>query len=425
MISRTARLITGGAGVASLCLAALTVPPTSGATVTLNPSPDDMIIQAHRGGPDLGAPENSIALFQKAIASGVVDRIETDVRSTRDNVLVIIHDAKLPASCTTSTGLSVAGKLVRRMLWADLAKVRCSGEPIPRLNDALTVVRGTDVSLNLELKLDSDLTSTQKSDVAKRVVTAILAAGLDSQVSLSSYYWRSYAGAVKKYGQGIAMAAMEFPSHTTSTDNVYSTIRYAKSVGVDRFAMNALHANERLTDFMNDYGLMRLGTQDRTSAQHTRYALARGSWTFTSDDPVRLRIAVDKLLAGLEDDPLRRTLISTPTSPRSVMTKKAMAAGSKSFPQVIGATGLLPSKALTQLDGVAFKVTVTGRGTGNLELAPSGSRPGIDGVRIALPRGTQTYTMHASPGDGGRIRVMTTAAATVTVKTTGYRTVTY
>ena len=48
---------------------------------------------AHRGA-SLSAPENTLASTVKAIELGV-DRVEMDVRQSKDGVLVLMHDARL------------------------------------------------------------------------------------------------------------------------------------------------------------------------------------------------------------------------------------------------------------------------------------------------------------------------------------------
>ena len=50
---------------------------------------------AHRGA-SLSAPENTLASTVKAIELGV-DRIEMDVRQSKDGVLVLMHDVTLNA----------------------------------------------------------------------------------------------------------------------------------------------------------------------------------------------------------------------------------------------------------------------------------------------------------------------------------------
>lgn len=50
-------------------------------------------IGGHRGAPD-AAPENTLVGFAAAVSAGV-DYIETDVRRTADDVLVLFHDANI------------------------------------------------------------------------------------------------------------------------------------------------------------------------------------------------------------------------------------------------------------------------------------------------------------------------------------------
>ena len=55
--------------------------------------PEKVKVAAHRGASEF-APENTLAAFRKAVELGV-DMIEIDVRKTKDNVNVIMHDAIL------------------------------------------------------------------------------------------------------------------------------------------------------------------------------------------------------------------------------------------------------------------------------------------------------------------------------------------
>ncbi len=56
-------------------------------------SPEKPLIIAHRGFSEI-APENSMAAFESA-ANAKVDMIECDVRLSKDNKFVILHDSKL------------------------------------------------------------------------------------------------------------------------------------------------------------------------------------------------------------------------------------------------------------------------------------------------------------------------------------------
>ena len=70
----------------------------------LGGSLDEPLVIAHRGGSAL-APENTLAAFRKALEVGS-DGIELDVRLTRDNQVVVMHDRRLDR---TTTGSGIVG----------------------------------------------------------------------------------------------------------------------------------------------------------------------------------------------------------------------------------------------------------------------------------------------------------------------------
>jgi glycerophosphoryl diester phosphodiesterase len=99
---------------------------------------------AHRGLHGSDGPENSLAAFDAAIASGYP--IELDVHLAAGGELAVFHDREL----ARMTG--VEGH-VDRMPWARLSTLRLAGsdEPIPELSQVLARVRGR-VPLVVELK---------------------------------------------------------------------------------------------------------------------------------------------------------------------------------------------------------------------------------------------------------------------------------
>lgn len=103
---------------------------------------------AHRGLYDnkRGAPENSLAAFQKAVMSGY--GIELDVRETRDHVLVVHHDEDLERSCDDP----------RRVCDVPLNELQQlslfgSREYIPTFDEVLALVN-CQVPLIVEIKTD-------------------------------------------------------------------------------------------------------------------------------------------------------------------------------------------------------------------------------------------------------------------------------
>ncbi|HEY8238889.1 MAG TPA: glycerophosphodiester phosphodiesterase [Candidatus Limnocylindrales bacterium] len=108
---------------------------------------------AHRGDWRI-APENSLAAMQAALTVPGCDGLEFDIRSSFDNVPVLLHDATLarvqrvPLSCSTLTAVQLAEHGVPT-LGEVLAAVGCDPfldvelkEPVKGAIDALELERG-------------------------------------------------------------------------------------------------------------------------------------------------------------------------------------------------------------------------------------------------------------------------------------------
>lgn len=110
------------------------------------------LISAHRGGPDVGFPENALETFDR-IAQAMPAIIECDVRLTKDSVLVLLHDEKLDR---TTNGTGRVGKYS----YAELQELRLKDTEgnltdyrIPTLEDALIWGKGR-VIFTLDVKKD-------------------------------------------------------------------------------------------------------------------------------------------------------------------------------------------------------------------------------------------------------------------------------
>ena len=110
------------------------------------------VFYAHRGlfDNESDAPENSLAAFQKAVEAGY--GIEMDVQLTKDDKLVVFHDATLKRMC------GVDGNVWDYTL-EELQHFRLknSDEKIPAFSEVLKLVKGK-VPLIIEYKLDRPLT---------------------------------------------------------------------------------------------------------------------------------------------------------------------------------------------------------------------------------------------------------------------------
>ncbi|OJJ16310.1 hypothetical protein BKI52_34015 [marine bacterium AO1-C] len=108
------------------------------------------LISAHRGGPSEGYPENCIATFEQVLRKHPA-LIECDVRQTRDNRLVMMHDRTLDR---TTNG---EGRLAEKT-WAELKSLRLKDNDgkltsykIPTFKEVLEWTKGKTI-LTLDIK---------------------------------------------------------------------------------------------------------------------------------------------------------------------------------------------------------------------------------------------------------------------------------
>jgi len=105
---------------------------------------------AHRGGIDPGVPENTLAAYRRAIEQGA-QAIEIDLRATKDDVIVIMHDDTVDR---TTNG---HGK-VARLTWAEMQQLDAgNGEKVPSFEQVLQFVAGSGVALLLDIKVSANL----------------------------------------------------------------------------------------------------------------------------------------------------------------------------------------------------------------------------------------------------------------------------
>jgi glycerophosphoryl diester phosphodiesterase len=120
---------------------------------------DIPLISGHRGGPDKGAPENSIAAMEHSLQFSPAT-FEIDPRLTKDSVVVLLHDDTLDR---TTTG---HGKL-NSYTWEEIKKLKLKDVDgkvtpygIPTLEEAIEWAKGKTI-LILDKK-DVPMTTTAK-----------------------------------------------------------------------------------------------------------------------------------------------------------------------------------------------------------------------------------------------------------------------
>jgi len=109
-----------------------------------SPGPN-VVFVAHRGAVGHGQPENTLAAFRQAIASGA-EAIEIDLRGTKDGKIVVMHDATVDR--TTNGRGAVADKSLDELKELDAG----DGERIPTYKEVLQLVSGIGIVLLLDIK---------------------------------------------------------------------------------------------------------------------------------------------------------------------------------------------------------------------------------------------------------------------------------
>ena len=115
-------------------------------------------------------PENTLSSFKKALEIGV-DAVEFDVRKTKDDQLVVIHDADVKR---TTNGEGLVSELTLEEIKGFSAE---KGEKIPTLKEALDFL-DTKVKIVIELK---------ETNVEEKVLKAVREKGLQKNVVIVSF----------------------------------------------------------------------------------------------------------------------------------------------------------------------------------------------------------------------------------------------
>jgi glycerophosphoryl diester phosphodiesterase len=128
-----------------------------------------MLRIGHRGARAY-APENTIASFRKALEIGV-DAVELDVRKTKDNQLVVIHDADVKR---TTNGEGLVSELTLKEIKGFSAP---GGEKIPTLEEALNF-------LDKKAKVFVEL---KEAGFEEQVLSIVHGKGLEKNVVIVSF----------------------------------------------------------------------------------------------------------------------------------------------------------------------------------------------------------------------------------------------
>ncbi len=276
-MTRLARLV-----ALCLCLAALALPALAAAD-----NLHEVEIFAHRGF-TLAQPENSLAALQAAMELDLHGS-EVDLRTTKDGVQVLMHDATLERTSTGKGALSKNTLAQLRSLRLKDLDGKAGSQGIPTLDEALELVKKRpDFRLVLDLKeVDPALTARQvlAKGMGERVVFFVADPNQVEQVR-----------AIQGQGPGLAIAV--------------DLLTWWKIEGLPSFAAKALGAKAL---FASEWFFPRSGFKEAREAgaevmvflwgahdlpQRMRRAVSLGAQAVSCDRP-------DLLMRHMRDAPAK------------------------------------------------------------------------------------------------------------------------
>ena len=204
----------------------------------MTPSP---LILGHRGASAV-APENTLAAFKRAMSDGA-DGIEFDVRLSRDQIPVVIHDASLKRTAQLD-------KFVRQLTAKELGDVDVggwfsghsdespslyTGERLPNLAQVFELFSGNNGILYVEMKCEP----SEGSALAAEVVRLTREYNMNERVVVESFDLKAVA-AVKKADASIRTAALFEPrlAHPLASLRGLKIIELARDCGAEEIALH-------------------------------------------------------------------------------------------------------------------------------------------------------------------------------------------
>ena len=196
---------------------ALTLVALAGLTLAPAAARAAIEVHGHRGA-RAAYPENSLSVFRYAIEAGV-DRIELDVRLTKDDRVVVSHDPELSADrCVDGDGRAVqAGVSIRSLTLDELKRYDCGtrgnpefprqrivpGTRIPELSEVFELIRDMEhpnartVGVHIELKTRPASDFPSPREFAALLVAVIGEYGMLDRTVMQSFDFR-YANAANR-----------------------------------------------------------------------------------------------------------------------------------------------------------------------------------------------------------------------------------
>ncbi|MHA1791478.1 MAG: glycerophosphodiester phosphodiesterase [Promethearchaeota archaeon] len=233
-----------------------------------------MLVIAHRG-LSLDYPENTMLAFEKAVELGV-DMMELDVRKTKDNKLVISHDADLFRASRKKGIISV-------LTYDQILKEHDlgMGQKVPLLEDVLKLIKRSGVSLNIEIK---------EYETEEDIVNLVDKYEVNEQVLYSSFMYATLLE-VRDLSPS-ARIALVFGDIKTDEKYLESVANQAEMVGAECINLHYNHVTREIVDYFHGKNLKLMAWTPNATVDMLRLLEAGVDGIFT-DDAVRLKRVLD------------------------------------------------------------------------------------------------------------------------------------
>jgi len=218
-------------------------------------SNDQILVCAHRAY-DKFAPENSLASIQQAIDAGI-DMVEVDVNTTKDGILVLMHDNLIDRTTNAKGYVSDYTYLELKKLYLKIGDSVTSHQ-IPTLNKVLTLAKDK-IILNLDIKI-LDVSKLYQQPLVKKMQNDVFSfiwdkRKIDKILQIDATYAVlpivSSRVEMMNYAQNIKSKLQHFDENSFNQEN----LEWAKNNGILVF-MNILWKPDEILFKMNLNKLM-------------------------------------------------------------------------------------------------------------------------------------------------------------------------
>lgn len=253
-------------------------------------SPNNIYVTAHRGW-RTQYPENTIESFRAAEALGV-DQLELDVRVTKDNELVIIHDSTVDRT-TNGTGL-VCEKTLEELKALDAGIFKgeeFKGCQIPTFQEFMDWIKDhPTMTLDVELKeYPTEGHETISYSVCDRVLKMIDDYGYTDRVVINTWSGKLHEYIYKKYGKKYRLHSY-FPISCLGKVEIdpysypYCCCMFAQDENGMREKGVPMASKEEF-DAMLEKGVQPWAGAGVKTEEAVDEAIARGAYLITCDNP--------------------------------------------------------------------------------------------------------------------------------------------